>query len=125
VPGLSGGKATCTPRNIWERGRLRHAAGHQAAAASERGQLAQQWGLRSLRQRCWRLGAPALTQYAECMRAHDINMLDPNQRGELDLGGVPGLANNGFGRNSPHFHAADSACRRLLPPGIADDGTGR
>jgi len=66
----------------------------------------------------------ALTRYAECMRAHDINMLDPNPRGELDLGDVPGMANNDFGRNSPQFHSADAACRHLLPPGIADDGTG-
>ena len=66
----------------------------------------------------------ALTRYAECMRAHDINMLDPTPRGELDLGDVPGMANNGFGRSSPQFRSADAACRHLLPAGVADDGTG-
>ncbi len=66
----------------------------------------------------------ALTRYAECMRAHDINMLDPTLRGELDLGDVPGMANNDFGRNSPQFRSADAACRHLLPPGITDDGSG-
>ena len=66
----------------------------------------------------------ALTRYAECMRAHDITMLDPNARGELDLGDVPGMANNDFGRQSPQFHSADAACRHLLPAGTGDDGTG-
>jgi hypothetical protein len=66
----------------------------------------------------------ALTRYAECMRAHDINMLDPTPRGEPDLGDVPGMANNGFGRSSPQFQSADATCRHLLPPGITDDGTG-
>jgi hypothetical protein len=66
----------------------------------------------------------ALTRYAQCMRAHDINMLDPTPRGELDLGDVPGMANNDFGRNSAQFHAADAVCRHLLPPGITDDGSG-
>jgi hypothetical protein len=66
----------------------------------------------------------ALTRYAGCMRAHDINMLDPNAHGELDLGDVPGTANNGFGRTSPQFRSADATCRHVLPPGITDDGTG-
>ena len=66
----------------------------------------------------------ALARYAECMRAHDITMLDPTPRGELDLGDVPGMANNDFGRQSPQFHSADAGCRHLLPAGIADDGTG-
>jgi hypothetical protein len=66
----------------------------------------------------------ALTRYAECMRSHDINMLDPTPRGELDLGAVPGMANNGFGRTSPQFRSADAACRHLLPAGITDNGTG-
>lgn len=66
----------------------------------------------------------ALTQYARCMRAHDINMLDPTAQGVLDLGDVPGMANNDFGRSSPQFHSADSACRHLLPAGVTDDGTG-
>jgi hypothetical protein len=66
----------------------------------------------------------ALTQYAECMRTHDITMLDPTPRGELDLGDVPGMANNDFGRQSPQFHSADAACRHLLPAGTGDDGTG-
>ena len=66
----------------------------------------------------------ALTRYAECMRAHDINMLDPNSLGALSLGNVPGMANNDFGRASPQFRSADTACRHLLPPGVTDDGTG-
>ncbi|HTD50257.1 MAG TPA: hypothetical protein VK771_06645, partial [Acidimicrobiia bacterium] len=33
---------------------------------------------------------PALTRYAECMRTHDIPMLDPNAAGSLNLGNVPG-----------------------------------
>jgi hypothetical protein len=66
----------------------------------------------------------ALTRYAECMRAHDITMLDPTPRGELDLGDVPGMANSDFGRQSPQFHSADTACRLLLPAGVTDNGTG-
>jgi len=65
----------------------------------------------------------ALTRYARCMRGHDINMLDPTPQGELNLGRVPGMTSN-FGRYSPQFRAADSACRHLLPAGVRDDGTG-
>jgi hypothetical protein len=65
----------------------------------------------------------ALTSYAECMRAHDISMLDPDTHGELNLGNVPGMTSD-FGRYSPQFRAADTACRHLLPPGVHDDGTG-
>jgi hypothetical protein len=65
----------------------------------------------------------ALTSYAECMRSHDIDMLDPDINGGLNLGNVPGIASN-FGRYSPQFRAADSACRHLLPAGVHDDGTG-
>jgi hypothetical protein len=65
----------------------------------------------------------ALTKYAECMRGHDIGMLDPLSDGELDLGNVPGITSD-FGRHSPQFRAADTACRHLLPPGVQDDGTG-
>ena len=43
---------------------------------------------------------------------------------EVDLGDVPGMANKDFGRNSPQFRSAAAACRNLLPPGIADDGSG-
>jgi hypothetical protein len=67
---------------------------------------------------------PALTRYAACMRAHDINMLDPTAQGVLSLGDVPGMASNDFGRESPQFHTADTACRHLLPAGVSDDGTG-
>jgi hypothetical protein len=67
---------------------------------------------------------PSLTRYAECMRAHDINMLDPTPQGVLSLGNVPGMANNDFGRESPEFHSADTACRNLLPAGVTDDGSG-
>lgn len=65
----------------------------------------------------------ALTRYAECMRTHDINMLDPTPAGELSLGNVPGITSD-FGRYSPQFRAADTACRHLLPAGVHDDGTG-
>jgi hypothetical protein len=66
---------------------------------------------------------PALTRYAECMRSRDIAMLDPTSDGQLNLGVVPGISSD-FGRNSPQFRAADSACRHLLPAGVQDDGTG-
>ena len=66
---------------------------------------------------------PALTHYAECMRAHDIAMLDPDAQGSLNLGNVPGIS-NGFGRYTPQFRNADTACRRLLPSAVRDDGTG-
>ena len=61
----------------------------------------------------------ALTRYAQCMRNHDIGMLDPNRYGGLELG-----PNSAFGRYSPQFRAADTACRHLLPAGMRDDGTG-
>jgi hypothetical protein len=66
---------------------------------------------------------PALTHYAQCMRAHDISMLDPNAQGALNLGNVPGITSD-FGRYSPQFRSADAACRHLLPAGVHDDGTG-
>jgi hypothetical protein len=66
---------------------------------------------------------PALTRYARCMRGHDIPMLDPTAQGELNLGRIPGMSSD-FGRYSPQFRAADAACRRLLPAGVHDDGTG-
>jgi hypothetical protein len=65
----------------------------------------------------------ARTSYARCMRSHDIAMLDPDQYGDLGLGNVPGI-NNGIGRYSPQFRAADSACRHLLPAGTHDTGRG-
>jgi hypothetical protein len=65
----------------------------------------------------------ALTRYARCMRAHDIDMLDPTSFGALNLGNVPGV-NSDFGRYSPQFRAADTACRHLLPAGVHDNGTG-
>ena len=65
----------------------------------------------------------ALTAYARCMRAHDIAMLDPTPRGDLNLGRVPGVSSD-FGRYSPQFRAADAACRHWLPPEVHDDGTG-
>jgi hypothetical protein len=66
---------------------------------------------------------PALTRYAQCMRSHDINVLDPTPLGELNLGHVPGITSD-FGRYSPQFRAADAACRHFLPAGVRDDGTG-
>jgi len=65
----------------------------------------------------------ALTNYARCMRAHDIPMLDPTSFGALNLGNPPGVSGN-FGRYTPQFHAADATCRHLLPPGVPDNGTG-
>ena len=65
----------------------------------------------------------ALTNYATCMRSHDIPMLDPTPQGQLNLGRVPGITSN-FGRYSPQFRTADRACRHLLPPGVTDNGTG-
>jgi hypothetical protein len=65
----------------------------------------------------------ALTRYAQCMRRHDISLLDPTPLGAVSLGHVPGI-NNDFGRYSPQFRAADAACRHYLPAGVHDDGTG-
>jgi hypothetical protein len=65
----------------------------------------------------------ALTHYAQCMRAHDIPMLDPTVGGQLTLGQVPGITGDS-GRYSPQFRQADGACRPLLPAGVHDDGTG-
>jgi hypothetical protein len=64
-----------------------------------------------------------LTDYARCMRAHDIPMLDPTSFGALNLGNPPGVSSD-FGRYSPQFHTADTACRHLLPAGVQDNGTG-
>jgi hypothetical protein len=66
---------------------------------------------------------PALTRYAQCMRAHDIAMLDPGPQGQLNLGSVAGITND-FGRYGPQFRSADQACRHLLPGGVRDNGTG-
>ena len=60
----------------------------------------------------------ALTRYAECMRGHGVNMDDPTPQGEVRMG------QNDFGRYSPQFRAADTACRHLLPAGVGDDGSG-
>lgn len=65
----------------------------------------------------------ALTSYARCMRAHDVGMLDPTPDGQLNLGNVPGITSD-YGRYSPQFRLADTACRHLLPAGVHDDGTG-
>jgi hypothetical protein len=64
-----------------------------------------------------------LTDYARCMRAHDIPMLDPDRYGDLNLGHPPGVSSD-FGRYSPQFRSADTACRHLLPAGVHDNGTG-
>jgi len=66
---------------------------------------------------------PELANYAQCMRSHDIAMLDPNAQGALNLGDVPGITDD-FGRYTPQFRSADSACKHLLPAGVHDDGTG-
>jgi hypothetical protein len=64
-----------------------------------------------------------LTSYAECMRARDIDMLDPTPQGQLNLGNVPGITAD-FGRYSPQFRQADRRCRHLLPATVHDNGTG-
>jgi hypothetical protein len=64
-----------------------------------------------------------LTDYARCMRANDIPMLDPTSFGALNLGNPPGVSSD-FGRYSPQFRTADTACRHLLPAGVRDNGTG-
>jgi hypothetical protein len=64
-----------------------------------------------------------LVHYADCMREHSISMLDPTPDGALSLGNVPGV-NTDFGRYSPQFLVADRVCRRLLPAGVHDNGTG-
>lgn len=65
----------------------------------------------------------ALIRYAQCMRTRGIPMLDPTSEGVLSLGNVPGLA-DGPGRYTPQFHAADEACRHLLPASVNDNGAG-
>ncbi len=65
-----------------------------------------------------------LTNYARCMRDHQIPMLDPDPSdGHLSLGDVPGISSR-VGRYDPEFHTADATCRTRLPAGVADDGTG-
>ena len=67
---------------------------------------------------------PALTRYAQCMRAHDIAMLDPGPQGQLNLGNGAGhherlrplLARS----SAPRTRPAAISCRR----GVQDDGTG-
>jgi hypothetical protein len=65
----------------------------------------------------------ALTNYARCMRAHDIALLDPDPQGTVKMGQVAGITRV-VGRDSPQFLAADTGCRHLLPAGVYDDGTG-
>ena len=65
----------------------------------------------------------ALTRYAQCMRSHDIGLLDPTAQGQVNLGSVAGISSD-FGRYSPQFRAADTACRHFLPAGVSDNGTG-
>ena len=91
------------------------ACGHFMQPAFNRKQVSQQ-----------ALAAPrlrALTDYARCMRGHNIAMLDPTALGQLNLGNVPGISGH-FGRSSPQFRSADTACRHLLPAGVEDNGTG-
>jgi hypothetical protein len=88
-------------------------------AMKEAGMQARQQALSPQQATARHLG---LLHYAQCMRAHGIAMLDPDANGNLDLGNVPGIA--GVGRYTPLFRRADHTCRRLLPGGIADNGTG-
>jgi hypothetical protein len=63
-----------------------------------------------------------LVHYAQCMRAREIPMLDPDANDNLSLGDVPGIA--AVGRYTPLFREADHACRGRLPAGVSDNGTG-
>ncbi len=60
----------------------------------------------------------ALTRYAQCMRNHDIGMLDPTPAGALSLGNMPGISDE-FGRSSPQFRAADQRLPSLPARGRA------
>ena len=68
-------------------------------------------------------GFQQVVNFARCMRGHDIAMLNPDSSGNLNLSNVPGISGD-FGRYSPQFQAADTACRHLLPAGVHDNGTG-
>jgi hypothetical protein len=58
-----------------------------------------------------------LRQFATCMRAHGVNMPDPDP----DTGGImiqnSGGPNTGLDPQSPTFKAAQEACRNLMPTG--------
>lgn len=88
-------------------------------ALKQAGMQARESGLTYAQRRARQLG---LLHYAHCMRARGIPMLDPDATGGLSLGNVPGAASTG--RYTPLFRRADRACRRLLPAGVADNGTG-
>ena len=88
-------------------------------ALKQAGMQARENGLTYAQRRARQLG---LLHYARCMRARGIPMLDPDATGGLSLGNVPGAA--AIGRYTPLFRRADSACRRLLPAGVTDNGTG-
>ena len=66
----------------------------------------------------------ALTRYAQCMRSHDINMLDPTPTGRAQ----PGARARHHQRLRPVLAAVPGGRRGLpaLParPGVRDDGTG-
>lgn len=85
----------------------------------EAGMRSRQNGTSYQQHQAYQLG---LLHYAQCMRQHGVPMLDPDANGNLDLGDVPGIAS--IGRYTPQFRNADHACRSLLPPGLADNGTG-
>jgi len=67
----------------------------------------------------------ALIAYSSCMRDHQIPLADPDPTdGHISFGSVPGINEPALGRRDPLFAQADNACRGLLPPNTADDGTG-
>ena len=83
------------------------------------GQRAREEAMSFAQRRARQMG---LLHYARCMRARGIPMLDPDANGSLSLGNVPGAAP--VGRYTPLFRSADHACRRVLPAGVADNGSG-
>jgi hypothetical protein len=62
-----------------------------------------------------------LRQYAACMRAHGVNMADPQTADGGAGGGGPVIQSGGPGSNTgpddPTFQAAQTACRSLAPNG--------
>jgi hypothetical protein len=107
-----------TPATIRALGACQHIIA-SVIAMKEAGMRARQSTLSPQQATARHLG---LLHYAQCMRAHGVPMLDPDANGNLDLGNVPGIA--GVGRYTSVFRDADHGCRRLLPAGVADNGTG-
>jgi hypothetical protein len=65
----------------------------------------------------------ALVRDAQCAPKRGIPMVDPNAFGQLNLGNVPSPA-AAWASYALQFHAADLACRRVLPASVNDNRTG-